>query len=100
MNKLFKTITAAAVASLMAVSLSASASAVCPPHYGGNPSKKPLNNYTAGQHDHIYYYDIDGNPHYKKCTITIQVYRHETRCVICNELLDTYDTTETHHSIS
>ena len=101
MNKLFKAITAAAIASLMAVSLSASASTkVCPPHYGGNPVKTPLNSYTAGQHDHPYYYDIDGNPHYKKCTITINNYRNETRCVICNELLNSYDTTETHHSVS
>lgn len=99
MNKLFKAITAAAVAGLMAVSLSASASTeVCPPHYGGNPVKIPVNNYTT-EHNHVYYYDNDQKPHYKKCTITIKNYRNEIRCVICDELLDSYNTTETNHKI-
>lgn len=100
MNKLFKIITAAAVAGLMSVSLSASASReVCPPHYGGNPIMIPVNNYTI-EHNHDYYYDNDLKPHYKKCTITITNYRQETRCVICDELLDSKGVTKTHHSVS
>lgn len=103
MTKLVKHLSAIAMAGVMTMSLAVSVGAdtkVCPPHYGGNPTDVQIHEISAGTHEHVYYYDVNGKPHTKTCWLTVKVYRRETRCVICHLLLDSSEYSTTIHSVS
>lgn len=59
-----------------------------------------VHEYSTGTHSHVYYVDTNGKEHTKTCWVKVEVYRYETRCLICKELLDSFETGVTKHSVS
>lgn len=104
MSKIFRKITSITMAGVMATSLAMSVNAdtkVCPPHYAGNSvNTGKVQEISAGTHQHVYYVDANGKEHTKTCWITVEVYQYETRCLICKELLDSFRSGVTRHSVS
>ncbi len=84
-KKVIAIIASTIVTAITAISVTA---ATCPPHHPGQAVQTLVKTQSAGTHSHYMGTDINGNPMFQTCYITIHTYTTTQRCQVCKDVIN------------